>query len=140
MDQVSREESKDSEVTPNNVTREISNIPEIPNEGTFWLFFSVARDLFYCFFPLFFSLSLFSFTLDDDSSQVPLPIKPIVASNRETGISRAGNLLLQGWTMLAIHCPICHTPLFSKGGEMRCPSCDLPVKYESQDTKTNGIH
>lgn len=45
---------------------------------------------------------------------------------------RSSELLLGGWKMLATCCPVCHMPLFSKGEELRCAGCDLPVKLESQ--------
>eukprot|EP00981_Chlorochromonas_danica_P012349 scaffold4845_cov159-Ochromonas_danica.AAC.1 len=47
------------------------------------------------------------------------------------GIQRASVLLLSGWKMLAICCPLCHMALFSKDGEMRCAKCELPVKMET---------
>jgi len=40
--------------------------------------------------------------------------------------------LLKGWKMLAICCPVCHMALFSKGEEMRCARCDLPVKVSEE--------
>ena len=43
-------------------------------------------------------------------------------------IKRTGEMMLQGWKMLATACPICHTALMSKSGIIRCPSCDVPVK------------
>ena len=45
-------------------------------------------------------------------------------------IKRTGELLLSGWKMLNMACPICKTPLMSKGELMRCPHCDLPVVTE----------
>ncbi|KAF6250950.1 hypothetical protein COO60DRAFT_706165 [Scenedesmus sp. NREL 46B-D3] len=39
--------------------------------------------------------------------------------------------LLQGWTMLADHCPICTSPLMrSRAQEVRCVVCDLPVQMQ----------
>lgn len=43
-------------------------------------------------------------------------------------IKRTGDMMLQGWKMLAHSCPICHTALMSKANNTRCPSCDLAVK------------
>ncbi|KAF8060469.1 hypothetical protein HT031_004645 [Scenedesmus sp. PABB004] len=37
--------------------------------------------------------------------------------------------LLEGWAMLAEHCPLCNTPLMrSRAREVRCIACDLPVQ------------
>lgn len=48
-------------------------------------------------------------------------------------IDRTGALMLKGWKLLAISCPICHTTLLSsKEGQMRCPGCDLPVVVENE--------
>jgi uncharacterized Zn finger protein (UPF0148 family) len=45
--------------------------------------------------------------------------------------SMLADKMLEGWRMLADHCPICRTPLCeSKGGQMRCVSCDLEVRRE----------
>jgi uncharacterized Zn finger protein (UPF0148 family) len=45
--------------------------------------------------------------------------------------SMLADKMLEGWRMLADHCPICRTPLCrSKGGEVRCVSCDLEVRRE----------
>eukprot|EP01036_Dinobryon_divergens_P024321 gene24321-32758_t len=70
--------------------------------------------------------------------------------DRNGAIQRAGQLLLQGWKMLATACPICATALMSKvvmkgdnleeevAVHLRCPSCDLPIKREkdvSEDAK-----
>jgi len=39
--------------------------------------------------------------------------------------------MLEGWKMLADHCPLCRTPLCkSRQGETRCVACDLPVRRE----------
>lgn len=46
---------------------------------------------------------------------------------------RGGDLLLSGWKMLATCCPVCHMALFSKGDEMRCTRCDLPVRLQASD-------
>lgn len=46
---------------------------------------------------------------------------------REEGIKRTGELLLSGWKMLALICPICSSPLMEKGKECCCPSCNLPI-------------
>ena len=41
---------------------------------------------------------------------------------------KIGDLMLQGYTLLAQHCPRCNTPLVSKkGGDMQCCSCDATV-------------
>ncbi|CAI7794990.1 unnamed protein product [Closterium sp. NIES-53] len=40
--------------------------------------------------------------------------------------------LLQGWAMLAMHCPVCFNPILrSRAGEKRCVVCDLPVIEEA---------
>lgn len=46
-------------------------------------------------------------------------------------IQRTSQLLLSGWKMLALCCPICNTALMeSRAGEKQCPSCNLPVMTE----------
>lgn len=48
-------------------------------------------------------------------------------------IERTSKLLLSGWKMLALSCPICNTALMqSKVGEKQCPSCNLPVVSEGE--------
>lgn len=55
--------------------------------------------------------------------------------NANDVISRTGQLLLNGWKLLAISCPICNTALLSsRAGEMKCPGCNLPVVLESNET------
>lgn len=50
---------------------------------------------------------------------------------RKDAIKRTGQLMLQGWRLLAQCCPICYTALLSsREGQMRCPFCDLPVVAE----------
>ncbi len=45
--------------------------------------------------------------------------------------SMLADKMLAGWKMLGDHCPICRTPLCeSKGGQVRCVSCDLEVRRE----------
>lgn len=51
--------------------------------------------------------------------------------NQKDVIQKTGELMLRGWKLLAISCPICNTALLSsKTGEMMCPGCNLPVKDE----------
>ena len=56
---------------------------------------------------------------------------------KKAGIKKAGQLMLQGWIMLAEHCPVCYSVLFSNKAktECVCPTCDLPVKKESELNK-----
>jgi uncharacterized Zn finger protein (UPF0148 family) len=56
------------------------------------------------------------------------------SSNKIDGVKRTGEMLLQGWRMLSDSCPICYSPLMSKGNSMKCPGCDLPVKKESDES------
>lgn len=59
-------------------------------------------------------------------------IDPVsMADQRKESIKRSGALLLAGWKMLASTCPVCSNALFSKGDEMRCAYCDLPVRIAS---------
>jgi uncharacterized Zn finger protein (UPF0148 family) len=53
------------------------------------------------------------------------------ASTKEI-IQRTGALMLKGWKLLAIACPICSTTLLSKDKHMRCPGCDMPVVMEAE--------
>jgi len=56
--------------------------------------------------------------------------------NNSVIIQRTGQLLLDGWKLLSISCPICNTALLSsRNGEMRCPGCDLPVMVESNQSQ-----
>lgn len=56
--------------------------------------------------------------------------------NSNDVINRTGQLLLNGWKLLAISCPVCNTALLSsRGGEMQCPGCNLPVVLESKESQ-----
>jgi uncharacterized Zn finger protein (UPF0148 family) len=45
---------------------------------------------------------------------------------------KIGELMLQGYTLLAHHCPRCNTPLVSKkSSDMLCVKCDMTVVLES---------
>lgn len=57
--------------------------------------------------------------------------------NGEVSIKRTGELLLQGWKMLALTCPICNTALLSKDEQLLCPACNLPVVTENSYISTN---
>jgi uncharacterized Zn finger protein (UPF0148 family) len=50
-----------------------------------------------------------------------------MSKNTNDTIKRMSDLLLVGWKLLNTSCPVCHTALLSKGGNLRCPACDLPV-------------
>lgn len=52
---------------------------------------------------------------------------------KKESIERMGSMMLQGWRMLAECCPICTSPLMSKGDNMRCPGCDMPIKFMTED-------
>jgi uncharacterized Zn finger protein (UPF0148 family) len=62
------------------------------------------------------------------------------SSSQKEVISRTGNLMLKGWKLLSVSCPLCHSPLLSKDNEMRCPGCDLPVKKEVVDQSSAANH
>lgn len=54
---------------------------------------------------------------------------------RDDASTRLGEKLLQGWTMLAVHCPRedCYTPLMrNKEGKMFCVGCDAFVITEEE--------
>lgn len=55
-------------------------------------------------------------------------------SSREAAIRRTGQLMLQGWTLTSSHCAICHAVVVSKGSQMQCPQCELPIRIESAET------
>ena len=61
-------------------------------------------------------------------------------SVREKAINNTGTLMLQGWCMSSIMCPICTSALMhmKKTGEMQCPGCELPVRMEA-DVKSSGM-
>jgi UPF0148 protein len=51
------------------------------------------------------------------------------------------DLLKAGATMLADSCPVCGSPLFKIGNEIRCSHCDKPVvfvKNNEDETKATG--
>lgn len=59
---------------------------------------------------------------------------------KKEAIERTSRLLLAGWKMLAISCPVCNTALMeSKVGEKQCPSCNLPVVMEKDAPKSQEI-
>jgi uncharacterized Zn finger protein (UPF0148 family) len=62
------------------------------------------------------------------------------SSSQKDVISRTGNLMLKGWKLLSVCCPLCHAPLLSKDNEMRCPGCDLPVRKESGEQSSTANH
>lgn len=53
--------------------------------------------------------------------------------NREEAIARTGKMMLQGWAMMNMMCPICSSALLTmkRTGEIQCPGCEMPVFYES---------
>jgi len=53
------------------------------------------------------------------------------SSDKETTVKRVGGLLLEGWKLLNMTCPICNNALMSKGNSCLCPHCNLPVVKES---------
>lgn len=55
-------------------------------------------------------------------------------TDKKEAIKRTGEMMLQGWKLLATCCPICHNALLSKAEQMMCAGCNLPVVVES---KTN---
>lgn len=61
------------------------------------------------------------------------------SEEKNAGLKRAGDLLLQGWRMLPNTCPLCTTPLMfnNKSEECRCPGCDMPVMTESAAQSAN---
>jgi uncharacterized Zn finger protein (UPF0148 family) len=56
----------------------------------------------------------------------------INAIKRKETIKRTSDLMLSGWKMLADCCPICTSVLMlsRSGDELRCPGCDMPIKFE----------
>ena len=61
-------------------------------------------------------------------------------SPRERGMKRTSQLLLQGATMLADHCPDCAIPLVrDKQGLIFCPGCDRKAVYVSSDEEAASI-
>jgi uncharacterized Zn finger protein (UPF0148 family) len=52
------------------------------------------------------------------------------STDRSAGLKRSGEMMLSGWRMLADHCTICKFPLMGKGGDLRCPGCDMKVVYD----------
>jgi uncharacterized Zn finger protein (UPF0148 family) len=61
-----------------------------------------------------------------------------MTSNNKT-IQKTGELLLSGWKMLAIHCPICNAPIMSKAEAMKCPGCDMPVQMERTSSNSEAV-
>ena len=55
-------------------------------------------------------------------------------------IQRTSQLLVSGWKMLALCCPICNTALMeSRVGEKQCPSCNLPVVTEKEQAMKGPV-
>lgn len=54
-----------------------------------------------------------------------------MSSNKSAGLKRSGEMLVTGWKMLALVCPVCAFPLMEKAGSMMCPGCNVPVVRES---------
>jgi uncharacterized Zn finger protein (UPF0148 family) len=52
--------------------------------------------------------------------------------DRDAAMKRTSELLLGGWKMLSMSCPICHTALMEKNNSRCCPSCNLPVYFEHE--------
>lgn len=55
-----------------------------------------------------------------------------MSSSKENTIKRSGDMLLGGWKMLNMTCPICNTAIMSKAGRMHCPGCDVPVMTQAE--------
>lgn len=55
----------------------------------------------------------------------------MVGDIRNDFIKRSSQMMLQGWRLLAISCPICNSPLLSKGEVIHCAGCDMPVKIDN---------
>lgn len=54
-------------------------------------------------------------------------------SSSASSVSRVGSRLLEGWTMLAHHCPVCLNPIMqSRQGEMWCVECNVRAVDETQ--------
>jgi uncharacterized Zn finger protein (UPF0148 family) len=48
--------------------------------------------------------------------------------------------MLQGWALLADHCPRCNTPLISKkGGDMFCCCCECKVVTQKTEAAARGV-
>lgn len=60
---------------------------------------------------------------------------------REETIARTGKLMLQGWAMMNLMCPICNSALLTlkKTGEIQCPGCEMPVKFEGSANAGSSI-
>jgi uncharacterized Zn finger protein (UPF0148 family) len=57
---------------------------------------------------------------------------------RDEAMRRSGDMLLSGWKMLGISCPICNTAIMqNKSGEMKCPFCNLPIRTESDSNASS---
>jgi uncharacterized Zn finger protein (UPF0148 family) len=77
------------------------------------------------------------------ADQDDLPLDDFVEVGSEllsTGQSRTnevsatlGQYLLQGWTMLGVHCQDCNCPLMSKGGQRMCVACGESKSTGDQD-------
>lgn len=60
-------------------------------------------------------------------------------TDKKEAIKRTGEMMLQGWKLLATCCPICHNALLSKAEQMMCASCNLPVMLESDVNMASSI-
>jgi hypothetical protein len=64
----------------------------------------------------------------------------MAAKNSKDSIKRTGELLLSGWKLLNSACPVCNTALLSKGENLRCPMCDLPVVTEANQVDSGTLY
>ncbi len=54
----------------------------------------------------------------------------------EDYIRKMSDALRSGAKMLSEICPVCNSPLFEIGGELRCIRCDKPVVIVREDSET----
>ena len=68
-----------------------------------------------------------------------IPVDNNSESSKNNAITRIGTMLTNGWKLLNDVCPLCHTSLLSKGDELRCPRCDLPIVVEKNCKQENVL-
>lgn len=61
-----------------------------------------------------------------------------MTTKKDLTIKKTGELLLNGWKMLQLICPLCSSPLMEKGKECCCPSCNLPILRNNEISPFNS--
>ncbi len=80
----------------------------------------------------------------EETVVAPRPLPKRVEEGRgskepvDNGVGKVGQRLLEGWTMLADHCPVCFNPIVKSpvDGTLWCADCNVQAVTEAQYDKT----